>query len=98
LADFEKLGATVVGISPDDINTLVRFQHDTAAPQRFVSDSGMSTARALGLTMTDSGDTFVKRQTLVIGKDGKVLFSVFDWSPLTNVNATLHWLQAHPQT
>jgi len=97
LADFTKLGASVVGISPDNIDTLVKFQRSTQAPQQFVSDPGLKFGQAFGVRMTEGGETFAKRQTFVIGQDGKVLYSVFDWSPLPNVNKTLAWLKAHPQ-
>ena len=98
MADFAKLGATVVGISPDDINTLVKFQRSTGVVQRLVSDPGMKDAQAFGVVMTDGADRFVKRETLIIGKDGSVLYDVFDWSPLTNASQTYDWLKSHPQT
>ena len=96
MADFEKLGATVVGISYDPLETLKRFQAQDQAPQRFVSDPSGAAARAFDVSMTEQGQTFAKRVTFVV-KDGKVLFTVFDWSPLGNVNKTLDWLKAHPQ-
>ncbi|MDQ6781678.1 MAG: redoxin domain-containing protein [Candidatus Eremiobacteraeota bacterium] len=97
MADFEKLGATVVGISPDDLATLARFQKSAAAPQRFVSDPDLRFATAYGAKMTEGGDTFAKRQTFVIGANGKILLSVLDWSPLSNVNKVYAWLKVHPQ-
>jgi thioredoxin-dependent peroxiredoxin len=93
LADFEKLGATVVGISPDPVKILIDFQQKTPAPQQFVSDADKTVTKAYGADL--AGVT--KRVTFVIGKDGKILFTYFDWSPLTNVNTTYEWLKAHPQ-
>lgn len=93
MADFKKLGTTVIGISPDDIKTLIQFQAKTQAPQQFVSDADKSVTRAYGADFAG----VAKRVTFVIGKDGKILFSYFDWSPLTNVNKTYEWLKAHPQ-
>lgn len=87
----------MVGISPDDLGTLARFQKSTASPQRFVSDHGLRFATAYGAKMAEGGDTFAKRQTFVIGASGKILYSVFDWSPLSNVNKVYGWLKAHPQ-
>jgi thioredoxin-dependent peroxiredoxin len=98
LADFEKLGATVIGVSTDDVKTLIDFQAKTPAPQQFVSDTDLSIVKAYGVDIAMGSATVAKRQTLVIGKDGKILFSYFDWSPLTNVNKTYAWLQQHPQT
>ena len=93
MADFDKLGATVVGISPDDVKTLVEFQSKTPAPQQFVSDEDKSVMKAYGADYL----SVAKRITFVIGQNGKILYSYFDWSPLTNVNKTYEWLKAHPQ-
>jgi peroxiredoxin Q/BCP len=93
LADFEKLGATVVGISPDDVKTLIDFQQKTPAAQQFVSDADKTITKDYGADFAG----VAKRVTFVIGKDGKILFTYFDWSPLTNVNTTYEWLKAHPQ-
>jgi thioredoxin-dependent peroxiredoxin len=98
LADFEKLGAVVVGISTDNVTTLVDFQDKTPAPQQFVSDTGLSVVKAYGVDFGLGSAIVAKRQTFVIGRNGKILFSYFDWSPLTNVNKTYEWLQQHPQT
>jgi thioredoxin-dependent peroxiredoxin len=88
----------VVGISADDVPTLIAFQTKTPAPQQFVSDPDHTVIDAYGVAVGTGSATLAKRQTFVIGKDGKVLFTYFDWSPLTNVNTTLQWLQQHPQT
>lgn len=93
MADFEKLGAVVVGISPDDTATLTKFQAQMQAPQRFVSNEDKSIIKSYGADFAG----FAKRVTFVIGKDGKIAYSYFDWSPLTNVNQVYKWLQAHPQ-
>lgn len=98
MADFAKLGADVVGISTDDLKTLTAFQAQTPAPQQFVSDPDRSITKAYGVDIGMGSVTLAKRQTFVIGKNGKILFSYFDWSPETNVNKTYEWLQQHPQT
>lgn len=98
MADFRKLGAEVVGISDDDVKTLIDFQTQEQAPQQFVSDANKSAIKAYGADISMAGLTVAKRITYVIGKNGKILFSYFDWSPLTNVNKTYEWLKAHPQT
>ena len=96
MADFQKLGATVVGISLDPIDTLKRFQAQEQAPQRFVSDPKGEAVKAFDVLLTAQGQEYAKRATFVI-RDGVVLHTVFDWSPLGNVNKTLDWLKAHPQ-
>jgi len=97
LADIEKLGATVIGVSADPIDKLEDFQAQEHAPQRFVADPGGDVIKAYGIDINILGGTKAKRVTFVIGKDGKIVYSYFDWSPLTNVNKTIEWLQAHPQ-
>jgi peroxiredoxin len=94
LADFGKLGATVVGISYDPLDVLKRFQAEEDAPQRFVSDPKGDAINAFGVSITSQGQQYAKRATFVI-RDGKVLHVVFDWSPLGNVNKTLDWLNAN---
>lgn len=98
MADFEKLGATVVGISTDPVDVLAKFQTSTAAPQRFVSDPGGAIAKAYGVSFAYNGAVLADRVTFVIGKDGKVLFNLREPSPLTNVLDTLAWLTKQPQT
>lgn len=87
----------MVGISSDDVKTLIDFQEKTPAPQQFVSDTDLSVIKEYGVDIGIGSLTLAKRQTFVIGKNGKVLFTYFDWSPLTNVNKTYAWLQQHPQ-
>jgi thioredoxin-dependent peroxiredoxin len=93
LADFQKLGAVVVGISVDDIKKLTDFQAKMQAPQQFVSDVDGHVTKAYNVEISG----VAKRVSFVIGKNGKILFTYFDWSPLTNVNKVYAWLKAHPQ-
>jgi len=97
LADFHKLGAEVVGISPDDVKVLASFQKETQAPQQFVSDPDKRIAKGYGATIGVGKMTLDKRMTFVIGRDGTIRYSVFDWSPLTNVSKVHEWLKKHPQ-
>jgi peroxiredoxin len=85
----------VVGISYDPLEKLKSFQAQEQAPQRFVSDPKGAAAVAFDVSMTDQNQVFAKRATFII-RDGKVLHTVFDWSPLGNVSKTLAWLEGHP--
>lgn len=98
MADFQKLGATVVGISTDPVDVLVKFQAATSAPQQFVSDPTGAIAKAYGVSFAYNGAVLADRVTFVIGKNGKILFALHEPSPLTNVLGTLAWLTQHPQT
>jgi peroxiredoxin Q/BCP len=97
LADFSKLGTTVVGISTDPVDVLKKFQADMKAPQRFVSDPDAAIAKAYGVSFAYKSAVYANRVTFVIGKNGKVLFALAEDSPLANVQATLAWLTKNPQ-
>lgn len=98
MADFSKLGATVVGISTDPVDVLKKFQAATEAPQRMVSDPDGAIAKAYGVSFAYKGAVLANRVTFVIGKNGKVLYALAEDSPLTNVQSTLDWLKKNPQT
>lgn len=87
----------MIGLSPDPIDKLKDFQAKEQAPQRFVADPNADTIKKYGVDINILGGTKAKRVTFVIGKDGKILYTYFDWSPLANVNTVLKWLQDHPQ-
>lgn len=97
MADFAKLGATVVGISTDPVDVLKKFQASTDAQQRFVSDPDGVIAKAYGVSFAYKGDVLANRVSFVVGKDGKVLYALAEASPLVNVQSTLAWLKKHPQ-
>lgn len=86
----------MVGISTDDIATLTRFQKEEKAPQRFASDPSGTVTKAYGIGIEDSGKTYAGRVTFVIGTDGKILFSLDDAVPESNVIKTYNWVKKHP--
>ena len=77
---------------------LKKFQASTEAPQRLVSDPDGAIAKAYGVSFAYKTAVLANRVTFVIGKDGKVLYSLAEPSPLINVQSTLEWLKKHPQT
>jgi peroxiredoxin Q/BCP len=98
LADFAKLGYTVVGVSADDIPTLTKFATAENAGQRFVSDPDAKLIDALGIGMAYQGKTYASRVTYVIGTDGTIEFNVADDVPQSNIATTMAWVQKHPYT
>lgn len=96
MAEFDKLGYDVVGVSTDDIPTLVKFQQEENAPQRFVSDPDGKIANAFGIAEEFGGKTYAGRVTFVIGTDGKIIYKLHDDVPQSNVASTLDWAKAHP--
>ncbi|MDQ6781680.1 MAG: redoxin domain-containing protein [Candidatus Eremiobacteraeota bacterium] len=97
MAEYGALGAELVGVSPDEVQTLVRFQKDMGVPQTFVSDPGRSIIRAYQAGLGAAGATTAKRVTFVISREGKIVYTVYDWNPLTNVGSVTRWLKEHPQ-
>ncbi|GAB2602591.1 thioredoxin-dependent thiol peroxidase [Kocuria arenosa] len=76
LASLEALGATVLGVSGDDPETLRRFAEEHDLRYRLLSDPDSATARAWGAwgEKTVNGQTVVGplRSTFVIEPDGTV--------------------------
>jgi peroxiredoxin len=88
----------VVGISTDDADTLIKFQKDENAPQRFVSDPNGTITKAFGIGGEYKGKYYADRVTFVIGTDGKVLHTVVDDVPQSNVASTYDWVKKNPHT
>jgi thioredoxin-dependent peroxiredoxin len=98
LADFSKLGYTVVGVSADDIPTLTKFATAESAGQRFVSDPTGKLINAFGIATEYHGQLYANRVTFVIGTDGKIEIAVVDDVPQSNIATTMAWAQQHPMT
>lgn len=78
-AEFERTGAVVLGVSPDDEASHVEFRAKYELPFSLLSDPDHATAEAYGVWVERSfdGKTFmgIERSTFVIDSDG-VLTSV----------------------
>jgi len=98
LADFAKLGYTVVGVSADDIPTLTKFAAAESAGQRFVSDPTGKLINAFGIANQYQGGLYASRVTFVIGTDGTIKVAVVDDVPQSNISTTMAWVQQHPMT
>ena len=85
---FTAAGATIIGVSADDIDRLNKFSSDPnycAGKFPVASDPGGQIAATYGLTMAagrsgikdvlgqDLAHGFIPRTTFVIGKDGKII-------------------------
>jgi thioredoxin-dependent peroxiredoxin len=73
---FERLGAIVLGVSPDDEASHARFRAKYELPFPLLADPGHATAEEYGVWVekTNYGKTYmgVERSTFVIDPDGKV--------------------------
>ncbi|MGI4788676.1 MAG: thioredoxin-dependent thiol peroxidase [Janthinobacterium lividum] len=76
LPQFEAAGSTILGISPDDQASHVKFAENHALPFPLLADVGHAVAEAYGVwkEKTNYGKTYwgIERTTFVIDKDGKI--------------------------
>jgi len=89
---FTALGATVIGVSHDDIDTLKRFSTE-ACRDRFAvgSDPQARTIRAYDAAALLPG--MASRISYVIGQDGRIAFTHEGSNPLQHVDETLKAVQ-----
>jgi peroxiredoxin len=90
---FEALGATVIGVSTDDIDTLGKFSVQ-ACQGKFpvASDNTQKVVKLYEAAMTTKPD-FANRVSYVIAPNGKVVFAYQNLNPGRHVERTLAALQ-----
>ena len=100
-SQFESLGATVIGVSHDDIDTLNRFSVSECRskfPVAADEDSKVINAYDAGLPMHAP---MANRVSYVIAPDGKILYEYTSLSPDKHVENTLNavkaWAATHKQ-
>ena len=96
LADFERLGAAVVGISAQTAAEQAEFAAREHIPFPLLSDDGLHLGALLGLpTFRAEGRTFYRRLTFVAveGRIVKVFYPVFP--PDRDAGEVLAWLGDH---
>jgi thioredoxin-dependent peroxiredoxin len=75
-AEFERAGAVVLGISPDDVGSHKRFKQKYALPFTLLADDGHHVADQYGTWVEKSymGRKYrgVERSTFLVGEDGIV--------------------------
>ena len=81
--EFRKLGATVIGMSADGIDTLKRFSVEHCRSAFPVATASPATIKAYDVSMPLVGrvTTMTNRTSFVIGQDGRIAmaFSDMDW-------------------
>ncbi len=91
IADFQKLGATVIGISADTIETQKKFSTQECRSKFLVaSDPGLKIARSYDAVIMA---LFTNRTSYVIAPDGKIVESYSNFEPLGHIDNALHALQ-----
>ena len=88
-AKFEALGATVVGVSTDDIDTQIKFSAQACQGKFAVaSDSGKTVIKSYDAAMMILPD-YANRISYVIAPDGAILYNYQSLNPSKHVEKTL---------
>ncbi len=90
-ASFTAAGATLIGMSADDIGTLHKFStQECSAKFPVAADPDLKVIRSYDTTLTlQSGATVADRVSYVIAPDGKVAYAYADRNPDKHVENTL---------
>jgi len=96
-AEFAALGASVIGVSADDIDTLARFSVQ-ACQSRFpvASDEKQVVIRSFDAVMKTRPE-YANRITYVIAPDGSVVYNYQSLNPARHIEKTLGALRAWAQ-
>ena len=93
---FSDRGAVVLGISPDDEASHVKFKEKYGLPFTLLADTGHEVAEEYGVWGEKSyaGKTYmgVSRSTFVIGPDGNVAKAFYDVKPAEHADQVLEAL------
>jgi peroxiredoxin Q/BCP len=91
--EFERAGAVVLGISPDDEKSHVKFKDKYELPFTLLADKDHSVAEQYGVWGEKSfaGKKYmgVNRSTFVVGADGNVTSVMHDVKPATHADDVL---------
>jgi peroxiredoxin Q/BCP len=91
IADFARLGATVIGVSGDDIETQKKFSTQECRSRFLVaSDPGLKISRAYDAVLLGM---FANRTSYVIARDGRVIETYTDMQPLGHIDNALRALR-----
>jgi len=91
-ADYAKLGATVIGVSGDDIETQKRFSTEECRSAFLVaSDPELKTAKAYDAFLAGS---YANRTSYVIAPDGTIAYAYTSLDPGKHVENTLAALRS----
>lgn len=97
ITQFDALGATVVGVSRDDIGVLSRFSTQVCNGKFAVAtDESLAIARSFDAVMQTRPD-YANRVSYVIAPNGKVSYSYLSLNPARHVQNTLAAVKALKQ-
>jgi peroxiredoxin Q/BCP len=100
ISKFESLGATVIGVSTDDIDTQVKFSSQACQGKFAVaSDSGKTVVKSYDAAMMILPD-YANRVSYVIAPDNSIVYNYQSLNPSKHVEKTLaalrDWEKTHP--
>jgi peroxiredoxin Q/BCP len=84
IAKLRKAGATVVGVSEDDVKSHAAFASKYHVPFPLLADSDSQVATAYGVLSSHNGMHYAKRTTFLIDPEGKVAKVYVDVDPEKN--------------
>ena len=91
--EFERAGAAVLGVSPDGVDSHVKFKNDFELPFTLLADPDHGVAEAYGVWQEKSrqGRTYfgIVRSTFVIDPDGTVVTAMRRVDPATHADDVL---------
>jgi len=88
--DYHKLGATVIGVSGDDIEKLNKFSvSDCRSKFAVASDADHKISQAYDAVLKDGAETYSDRTSYVIAPDGTIVYAYHDLEPDKHVANTL---------
>jgi peroxiredoxin Q/BCP len=91
--EFERAGAVVLGVSPDDVGSHVKFKDKYSLPFTLLADPDHAVAEEYGAWGEKSryGKTYmgIVRSTFVIGADGTVVRAMPNVKPATHADDVL---------
>jgi|SRR5947209_11159697 len=91
VGDFKKLGAQVIGVSGDDIETQKKFSTQECRSAFLVaSDPGLKVAKQYDAFLADK---YANRTSYVIAPDGTIVYSYTSLDPSKHVDNTLDALK-----
>jgi peroxiredoxin len=98
---YQALGATVIGVSHDDIETLRKFSvSECRSKFPVAADPDLSIARSYDAVLTRLLH-YASRTSYVIAPDGTIIYAYSDMSPDKHVQNTLDalkaWRDKHPK-
>jgi peroxiredoxin len=92
IAEFTKLGATVIGVSGDDIETQKKFSTEECRSAFMVaSDPGLKIAKQYDAQLADK---YANRTSYVIARDGTIAYSYTSLDASKHVDNTLDALKS----